>query len=233
MQFEHPSFPEGSAPSSHSNGGAAPHPSHQAHPHPSSAPHPHPHHYYPHYPYPSRFSPAATSYTFFSWPRVGFWGGGGYNPAFAAPAFPGVAPPPPPPPPGTYPHPHYGSSPWSNANYRTWRRSYRRGPRLLPFLLLAGGGIFAYRKLKHEIGDVKAAVAASNEQAAAVLTQRQADRCGRRHHWGGGWRDQEVKWAEWQALMAQQRSRVQPPQQQQEVPQVEVPKQEEKPLRWI
>ncbi|GAA5885619.1 hypothetical protein JCM6882_007496 [Rhodosporidiobolus microsporus] len=233
MQFDHASFPEGSAPSSQAGGAAGPHPSPQPHPHPHPHPsaHPHPHAHphaapQPHYPYTSRFG---GSYSFFSWPRVGFWGG--YNPAFAPPAFAGAgaAPPPPPPPPHSYPH----YSPWSRGDYRAWRRSQRCGPRILPFLLLGGGGIYAYKKLQREVRDVKAAVAASDEQAAAVLAQREADRWGhhRHHHGWGGWREQETKWAEWQALMAQQRARQQQPSQ---ASPGEVPRQEEKPAsKWV
>ncbi|GAA5849548.1 hypothetical protein JCM8547_000493 [Rhodosporidiobolus lusitaniae] len=217
MQFNRPdvegfssSFPEGATPSQPSPAGAGPHPS-SAGAHPHGQPHPSsfPHHAHPsshpHYPYAPRAAGGYGFSSFFNWPRLNAFSPF-YHPSFAAPGLHGSAAPPPP------PHPPFPSHPasWFWADRRTFRHAYRaqrRGPRWLPFLLLAGGGLYAYKSTKREIRDVKAAVAAGDGQAARVLEEREKERCGRHGHWGAGWREQEKKWEEWKSTMAEQQRR--------------------------
>ncbi|GAA5928315.1 hypothetical protein JCM10213_005704 [Rhodosporidiobolus nylandii] len=219
MQYPHNNFdnaafsPEGAA-SQASHGASAgahpagqPHPSSGAHPHPSSFPH------HPHYPYPS----GGRGYAFFSsfgWPRFGLYP---HPAAFAGAGVPPLQPPFPP-----HPFPSTGDY---RADSRLYRQLWRaqRGPRtrVWPFLLLAGGGFVAYRRLKGEIREVREGFAAASPAAAQAMSERMEERrgCGWRgwrqqENAEGRWRDAENRWKAWQA------------QQQQTVTPVEAPKPE-------
>ncbi|GAA5968710.1 hypothetical protein JCM11641_000704 [Rhodosporidiobolus odoratus] len=200
--------------------GAASQPSHASSAHPSAQPHfqpqpaaagahahTHPYFHHPSPPYPR------SSYSFlssFSWPRFS-----PSNPyahpgmTFAPPLAGGI---PPPPPPGFPPHPSPADFHNYPADRRAWRRFYRqgrRGPRILPFLLLGGVGIWGYKHLSHEIRDVKAVIAASDPDTKLMLEEKQRHRCTR---WGKreaedqrvSWREHENRWKEWQVQMQRQ-----------------------------
>ncbi|GAA6007755.1 hypothetical protein JCM10207_004863 [Rhodosporidiobolus poonsookiae] len=212
MQFPNApeSFPEAAAGQANS---AASHAHPQAPHAPHAAPHPHPHPYpHPsHYPHPAAPRGGYSFASSWAWPRFGAWHTSYLSP-FATAGGVGGVPPPPHPPYTAYAgagHPEFPSS-W--ADRRAWRRFHRlnSGPRfrVLPFLLLGGAGWYGYKKLKGEVRDVKAAVAAADPNAAATIAAREHERYARwggHHGWRHEWRDHEARWAAWQAQMQQKR----------------------------
>ncbi|BGP31739.1 hypothetical protein JCM10296v2_003513 [Rhodotorula toruloides] len=191
----YPQVPKGDGPSQpHFNSGSAHAPNPHAHP---SYPHPHPsaHLEHPHYPSTTPFSR--------------FWGWTG-----------SYAVPPPPAPPagpalGPYPSPHPPYSHPSIHHHAYFRRSCRPRSRLFVPILLAVGGVVAYKRLQRDIEDVRSQAVDSEGRPVRSLRERRWEEWRERV---GGRREREEelrsmmkaregedKWEErWRAAMRQQ-----------------------------
>ncbi|KAI5481212.1 hypothetical protein MNV49_005647 [Pseudohyphozyma bogoriensis] len=101
----------------------------------------------------------------------------------------------PPPPHG----PYYGGAQqfYSPREFYRGMRGMRRGPRVMPFLLLAGAGIWGYESLKHKILDVREDTEAlrsalQQSQAAGIVPPSNESRHDqRRRRWERRW---EERW---------------------------------------
>ncbi|BGO99427.1 hypothetical protein NBRC10513v2_003524 [Rhodotorula toruloides] len=199
-EVPYPQAPKDGPSQPHFNSGATHPNAPQPHAHPSY-PHPHPsaHFEHPHYPSSTPFSR--------------FWGWTG---SYAAPPPP--AGPPAGPALGPYPHSH---PPASVHHHAYFRRSCRPRSRLFFPILIAVGGVVAYKRLQRDIDDVR---------SQAVDGEGRPIRSSRERRWEewrdrvGGWREREEearrmrkaregeeKWEErWRAAMGQQQAKQSP-----------------------
>ncbi|GAA5997752.1 uncharacterized protein JCM10292_006788 [Rhodotorula paludigena] len=254
MQFNRPNF-EGPVPEGPSQPAAASSVPHSAphHPQHSSAAHPHPHGspYQYHSAYPHAHAAPEFPHTGHWYSRgPSFWRSFAYPTWWAAhpppPFLAGAGAPPAPPPAAASlaPHPHWHPS---QSYYRHARR-HGRG-RVLPFLLLAAGGIWAFHRLRDEVRVARleaedartvAGAVAAGEGVPVPLLDRERERerrgrgcAGMRERWAEKRRERdewiremrerkgEDEWAaRWRAAMG--------PQQQQQQQQQAVPPQEQK-----